>query len=237
MHKIILFQIVSLMIFTGAEELKQTNHDELIDLATLIENNLLEVDHWEVIWKERLANEEAQEIINKLQDRSLVTIKEDENVIKYLFEVFQKNDNVSLQFQLILPKQSNMRSEFIAVLKGDTWDSQIKELYNVQQKKINDLFTFSSDKYTCIKTKESVIIDIGVFLEKVENNLNLLHKSTQSDSVNISTHKKIIYGYTALWEQKLLIDDRPQNIQIVEKQVDKDRSILTIGTPILVNEY
>ena len=237
MRKIILIQMVFLLFFTGTEELKLTKRDALIDLATLIENNSLEVDNWEVIWKERLARKEVPTIINKLKDRSLVTVKDNENVIKYLFETTQKKDNISLKFQLIIPKQTNVNPEFIAVFKGDSWDQQIMDIYKREEIKISDLFTYSSNKYTCIGTKENDIIEIRAFLDKMENNLNLLHRSTQFDTVNNSTHKKIIYGYTALWEQKFIINDRPQNVQIVEKHIDKDRSIVTIGTPILVNEY
>ena len=48
---------------------------------------------------------------------------------------------------------------------------------------------------------------------------------------------KVIYGYTPLWENKIIINNKQKNLQVAIEMDGKGSTEYIIGTPILINEY
>ncbi|MGM8211401.1 YwmB family TATA-box binding protein [Virgibacillus sp. W0430] len=230
--------ITSLIILFSSIGANQTpEQEELNYLASFILENNLDVAEWEVIYKDKRKVKTVQKLVRKIKDSHLVTVSENENTIKYVIEDRNKTETFNVQYSVLISKQATSYAEVHAVISGTSWNNAVRDAYRSFSQTKNKFFTRTSQKFTCIKTKDSGIIEIGVLLTNLDDKLNLLHIATQTDTVEDSTHKNIIYGYTPLWEQKMLINSKPLNIQIVEKEADENQSNLTIGTPILVNEY
>src|SRR5699024_1772233 len=98
-------------------------------------------------------------------------------------------------------------------------------------------FTEKSHVYTCLTIENGVIISSDNFLEKMIKNFNLSNVTTQIDKVSKKVHKKVIYGYTPIWDKKLMIKDEPMNLQVVIDGDDTEERKVIIGTPVLINEY
>ncbi|MGM8364791.1 YwmB family TATA-box binding protein [Virgibacillus sp. W0181] len=236
MKNTILFTAFIFLLITSTGTAQPIERDELILIATFLMEHKQDIAEWEVIVKEKISNEKAHNLLKELKDSHLVTVTEDENVIKYVIGDTNKGEPFSVYYNVIIPKQRD-HAEIVAVINGDYWDHTVLEKYRSYMQTNIAVFTQSSQLFTCLKTTDSGIMDISVLLDSLQNNFNLLHMSTQTDTVENSTHKKLIYGYTPLWETKIPIKNSPVNIQIVEKGAGPDQSNLTIGTPILVNEY
>lgn len=236
MKKIFGFMICVFFLFTSIGAAQTVEEDELIQLATVIEENNLAIENWEVMFKRKSSKKYTLSLLEQLKNSYLVTVTEDENKLKYVVNEKEKNNAFSVQYNVLITKQSN-KSEIITVIKGSNWNRFIMEAYQSFVQTKNEMFTQTSQKYTCLETKDSGIIDVGLLLKNIKEQLNLSHIVTQTDTVEQSVHKNLLYGYTPLWDQKIWIDTKPMNVQIVEKAAGLNQSNLTIGTPILVNEY
>src|SRR5699024_90399 len=128
-------------------------------------------------------------------------------------------------------------AEIIAVISGENWDERIKKRYvstiNALPEK---MFTNQAHEFACLTTHTNGKMSSDDFLETYKQDLNIEQVSTQTDNVQHSTVKKIIYGYTPLWKQSINIENEALNVQIAVSG-NKGNTKLTIGTPILINEY
>ncbi|SET65802.1 TATA-box binding [Oceanobacillus limi] len=235
MRKIVLISVFILCI-TNNVVAQESYQDELIDIATIVLENDMSVDSWQVIIKEKMNKDQIGLLVDELKDSYLVTRTEDENSIKYSFEDVHKNGVVYERFNAILPKNTSHNAELIAVLEGDSWNSKIEDNY---QEKINwiqkQYFTKSAQIYPCLTTSDNAIINSDYFLSNFTEKMDVKHIQEQTDTE--LADRKIIYGYTSQWGRKMTIVDKPVNVQIVVENMDEHNKSYTIGTPILINEY
>ncbi|WP_099159408.1 YwmB family TATA-box binding protein [Virgibacillus ndiopensis] len=228
---------ILLLLFT-TRALAHTNHDEMIDLATLVEESNLTIDEWQVTIKEQIDRNGIQYKIKQLRNSYLVSTSEDENVIKYSFSDVHKTSEVNETYKVIIPKNKSYKAEIIGVLSGEVWSNSIKKNY---QKKLSlmleQFFTQSAKKFACLTTISNDTISSDYFLNELKQKLNLQHISTQYDSIQNSMHEKIIYGYTPLWKQQITVMDKPMNVQLAVRAGKNESTKFTIGTPILITEY
>lgn len=216
----------------------QNDHDEMTQLADIAMESDLEVDHWQVTIKENMDKDSVLKYIKDLKNSYLDSYSEDENTIEYSFRDVQKNSGIVESYNIIIPKNSNYQPELVAVITGQNWNENIENTYLDLQKRIfRHYFTENALKFTCLTTVSSGTISNVYLVDLLKEQLNLQFITTQTDNIEKSMHKKMIYGYTDLWSQKFNILGNPVNVNIVITNTTNKETKVTIGTPILITEY
>lgn len=215
-----------------------TADDEIVDLASVVLENNLAVEDWQVTIKEQVTRAKADKLVQQLKNSYLASTTNDVNVIKYSFSDAQKQKSVVESFKVIVPKNANYKAEVIAVIRGDYWDQSIKQAYYSTINALPEsLFTKQAKEFACLTTESNGTISSDDFLKAFMNELKVKQILTQTDNINHSTVGKIIYGYTPLWNQEISIMDKTMNIQLAMNENENGDTTFTIGTPILITEY
>lgn len=239
MKKMIAFLILILVLTTGATS-GDVQHDEMIDMAVMVTENDMSVDHWQVTIKEQMSADRIKQLVQLFQgkDSYLASRKEDENSINYLFRHSHKQGDIFETYSVIVPKNDLYKAQFIMIMKGEFWNKSVKEKYlNTMNSMKEKLFTVNSTKFACLTTSTDDIMKGVYFLNKLKESWNMQYIRKQTDNVEDSTLKKIVYGYTPMWNQKITMRDKPMNFQAAIKNDENGDMELTIGTPILITEY
>ncbi|MFC4024975.1 YwmB family TATA-box binding protein [Oceanobacillus longus] len=230
--------LVLLLFITAKPMVNGMERDEMIDLAAFTLENKIAIENWQVTFKENIGKQKAERIVNEFKDSSLVTITEDDNVIKYLLRDVHKDVGLDVSYSVVIPKNQQFKAEIVVVVEGIQWNEQIQEDYVLIKRLIKDkFFTNSLKTFACLTTEDSGIMKTDVFVEEITNYFKLQHIVTQFDTIENSMHEKIIYGYTDLWKQSYFIEGAPMNLQIAVVMDDEMNLEYTIGTPILIHEY
>ncbi|GAA0436649.1 MAG: YwmB family TATA-box binding protein [Bacillota bacterium] len=238
MKKIFILSIMLLMITNNVAAKQSFNQKELVDLANYMMNNSAKVEDWQVTLKEAITREDSKHLVHELQTNFKPNFSEDKNKLKYSFSDALLPEGINVLYNVVIPKQKQYNAELIIVIKGKSWSKEIEKNYrNVLTTSLNAYFTEAVKKFACLTTKGNDIISGDYFLENMTNYFQVQQVKTQFDNVKNSTHKKIIYGYTPLWNQKISVDNTSMNLQIAIKDTGSDYPTYTIGTPILINEY
>lgn len=217
---------------------KTSTQDEMTKLADITIQSDIEIDQWQVTFKETMEKDRLQSIINKLENSYLDSYSENENVIKYTFRNVHKNAGIVESYNIIIPKNSTYKPELISVISGQNWSQTVKDRYlEIQKSTFQQYFTENATKFACLTTVSSGIIKSDGLVDLLKEKLQLEHLTTQIDNVEKSTNKKMIYGYTPLWEQNFNILGKPVNVNIAITNTTNGETKLTVGTPILINEY
>ncbi|WHX26015.1 YwmB family TATA-box binding protein [Virgibacillus halodenitrificans] len=232
--------LISILLFFITTETiaKQAYEDELTDIAnTVLENNLT-ITSWQTTIKQKIDRKKIDDLILDLNNRYLVTRKETEKSLNYSFESTHKSSEINEQYNVVIPKDNMYSIEFIVVIKGTKWSHETQEKYVRKLKKISDrYFNQTSKKFACLTTSNDGIIKGDYFLKDLTKKLHIQHVHTQYDNMVNSVHKKILYGYTPLWSEKIVVKNTPMNVQVAVKQHEDGTQTYMIGTPILINEY
>src|SRR5699024_6713904 len=211
---------------------------QIEDIAEIVLNNDLKIDEWEVTIKEKMDQDQAKNIINKLKKNFSLTEKENQNSIIYSFTNAQITSEIVERYNVIIPKKHNNKIEVLAVLTGDTWNNDVKTNYNQRYNWMTtELFTNLSRSYTCLTTEFNGIIDNDYFSSYIREILNVQNFKTQIDKNENSMLDTVVYGYTPLWSQKVTVKDIPMNLQMATIKDEIGAVKFILGTPILINEY
>ncbi|MGP4106149.1 YwmB family TATA-box binding protein [Virgibacillus sp. L01] len=239
MRNIVLMSIILLLITTGAAA-SPKQQEEMTALAAMLADSKMEVGDWEVTIKEQMSKDKVKMILEKLEEKNSHkdTGEEDENSIKYSFGYIHKNAKITETYNIVIPKDDMYQAQFIVVIEGKAWNESIKRDYlNIVETIQNDFFSEDSTKFACLTTTFSGKLGSVYFIKQMKEKLHLQSITEQTDSVEDSMLKKVVYGYTPLWDQKITIMDKPMNLQFAFKENENGKTKLTIGTPILITEY
>ncbi|SHG69333.1 YwmB family TATA-box binding protein [Ornithinibacillus halophilus] len=227
---IIIFIVSNTVLFQSSKT------DDLIDIASALESERVTIDNWEVTLKEKIGRSQLNELMNELKDSHKVTRDENKNSIQY--EVVNNIGELNTVIKAIFPKDNQYTSEFVVVLYSEVWNDEVKSSYVKELKNLEQTyFTKDVKKFSCITTTDDAIIKSDKFLSNLTNYLELRHIEKQTDNIQTSKQTEIIYAYSPLWRQSITIQDKPSNIQIVMEYAQNGSVQVTIGTPILINEY
>lgn len=239
MKKIVLMSIILLVITTGAAA-SPKQQEEMTALAAMLTDSNMEVGNWEVTMKEQMSKDKIKMLLGKLEAKNsqIDTGEEDENSIKYSFGYIHKNTNITETYNVVIPKDDKYQAQFNVVIEGKSWNKSIKKDYLNRVESIqDDFFSQDSTKFACLTTTLSGKIGSVYFIKRMKEKLHLQSITEQTDTVENSTLKKVVYGYTPLWDQQITIMDKPMNLQFAFKEKENGKTKLTIGTPILITEY
>jgi len=236
MRKIGLILGILLFFNTNSNATKITN-DELIDLNQIVMNDY-SIEKWSVVIKEKLTPKQLARIHGLLQEDYMIEVSEMKHSHKYSAQMTQKNGSIIETYSIVIPKNQQYSPEFTVSIEGKLWNKEMKEIYQERSKQIMDkFFTNKANRYTCVTaTSNDIMIGIN-FSKKIKRKLNLKNISKQFDTIEHSTNKKIIYGYTPIWDNNIKVLDQRLNIQMVFQSTDNGKSKIIIGTPILISEY
>lgn len=217
----------------------ESDNDPLLTFTEIADEHQLSLTNWEVSLKETQIVDDVQTYVNTLRKTYKLTRNQDENSIRYLIEdKFATKESITVQYSIIISKQSPNEIVIVAVIKGDSWSAEIKQNYlTLKENIIKDIFTSKVREFTCIEMIENDTIENRVVIEPFLSSLKLENVNKQYDNVQKTGLKKIIYGYTPLWDEKFILKGEPLNLQIAIIELKNGKKSYKIGTPILINEY
>lgn len=235
MKKMLLISV--LFMFTSVASVQGKTVSEIEQLADFVTNQQLPVKEWQVITKEKMTENSINEILKDLKNSYKASRMENENIIKFQFRDTHKERSVNVTYNVMLPKKKESYPELTMVVEGSAWNQDIKSEFHHVFHSISTKY-FSSNKriFSWLKTETGGIIHNGVFEKELINFFNLQHIKTQLDTTT-NIERKYIYGYTEKWDEKITIEDIPVNVQIAITHEKKGHPEVTLGTPILINEY
>ncbi|GAA0436420.1 hypothetical protein GCM10008983_11380 [Lentibacillus halophilus] len=216
-----------------------STNNKMEKLEAAVSQAGLEADRWQVTVKEQIDRKTLKGYVQQLQEKTdyNASSTESDNSVKYTFEYGQKEEPVFGLYKVVIPKNRAHQAEFIAVIKGKQWNSQVKQVYHSRLKNVkNTYFSGNSTTFVCLTASIDGNIDGVYFFNKLKKTMNLSMIQTQTDNVKTSNVKKIVYGHSTLWNKDLIMN-KPMNVQMVLKNKTTGKSALTIGTPILITEY
>ncbi|WP_068673766.1 YwmB family TATA-box binding protein [Oceanobacillus sp. Castelsardo] len=235
MKRMLLISI--LFMITSVASVQGKGISEIEQLADFVTDQQLPVKEWQVITKEKLNGSSINKILNELKNSYKGSRIENENIIKFQFRDTHKGKSVNVTYNVILPKMKESYPELTVVIEGNTWNQEIKSEYqSVIHSILSKYFTSNKRIFSWLKTESGGIIHNGVFEKELMNFLNLQHTKTQLDTTT-NIERKYIYGYTEKWDEKITIEEIPTNVQIAITQEKNGHTEVTLGTPILINEY
>lgn len=212
--------------------------DELVKLATLMTDSNLNVNEWTVTIKEKIPDEQRAEFIHILKKDHQWTTKKNDNTTKFIARSTDHDEDISITYQILTPKEKQYKTELIVTMSGASWSESVGKHYLENIEKISsNYFTEIASTYTCLSTRNDAIINSDRIIDTFVQELDLKYVSTQNDTMKQITSKKIIYGYTDLWTNEIVMDGSPLNIQMVINHTENEKEKIMIGTPILINEY
>lgn len=233
-----IYLFVLLLILPSANPEQTSQDHEMIQLAKAFESNGLSVSEWNVTIKEQMKQNRAKEIIDQLSEQLDIKETNDEGSKKYRVQENVEDTDMDVQYTIVLPDDDRYKSEFIVRINGNEWNEKNKNTYirYIEDLK-DDMFTERSQTFTCLTAGiHDKLIDVN-FADMLQEALEANIITKQTDSIEDSMIKKIVYGYTPLWDEEITIDDEPINFQFVIKRKANDGLSITAGTPILINEY
>lgn len=215
------------------------DNDPLLTFIEIADESQLNLKNWEVTLKETQTVDNVQTYVKDLRKTYKMTMNQDENSIRYLMEdKSQTIENLTVQYNIIISKQSPSEIMLIAVIKGDSWSAEIKQNYLTLKEDIEkDIFTSKVREFTCLELIENDTIKNRVVIEPFLSPLKLEIVKEQYNKEQKTGLKKIIYGYTPLWNEKIVLEGNPINLQIAIIELENGKKSYKIGTPILINEY
>lgn len=238
MKKLFFIMILAFVaIITSAWSAKQEQSRELLDMVTLANEINMDINGWSVTFKESLPKDEIYSIIEKIEQYGSLEKSTMQHGEKYFTKNAHKTAGLIESFIMIVPSNGD-DAELIVELKGEHWD---KNTYNQIQKRINGilktLFTTNVKSFACLQASSNDMIDVGKFSTKLKRDFNIKSLTEQDENLKDDVNKKIYYGYIPKWSARMVIAEQEMNMQAVITNTNDGRSKLTIGTPILLNEY
>lgn len=226
------------LLFSSVKTAAITPEDDLERLATIVINSQLEIDMWQVTIKEKMPINKVGKIMKQLEETHTLTVENTKDFIKYTLH----NNNIEIiseAVEIIIEHTNNVEyAHFNAIIEGSDWNNNILAIYQNRILSLNrHFFSEISRKYICLSTTNNAIIKGVDFIKQINDELDVIHKSTQLDTESYSTYEQIVYGYSPLLKETIQVEHKPMNLQIVTKQIKNNQTKLTIGTPILLNEY
>lgn len=238
MRLLILSLFILVLILPSTNMAQVDNQDVLIQLANDFRENDVSISEWNVTFKEQISREHATHTIHKLEKDFTVTESDDENSKKYHVTNTHKATKSDVTYIVIVPKNAHYASELIVSINGHKWDKSMSQAYYKQMESLrSEYFTKQSKTFACITGKVHGTISSVYFMDRIQEKYHINMLSKQTDSVENPVIKEIRYGYTPLWNEEITIDGNPINFQFVIKRATGDALEITVGTPILINEY
>jgi len=238
MKKLIFILIlICVAMVTAAWSEKQDQSHELLDMATLAEGMNMDIYGWSITLKESLPKDEIYSIIEKIEQYAKLEKSITQQSDKYFTKNAHKTAGLIESFIMIVPSNGD-DAELIVELKGENWEKRTyNQIKNRKAEIIKTFFTTNVKSFACLQASNNDMINVDVFSTKLKRDFNIKSLTEQDENLKDDVNKKIYYGYIPKWSARMVIAEQEMNMQAVITNTNDGRSKLTIGTPILLNEY
>lgn len=207
-------------------------------IAQVAEEENLNIKYWQVLMDEKIPRGEFDELMNILESNYSITTLKENNTIKYTMKETDKGIGMNHTFHAVIPSDNLEDVTLQLVIKGTHWDEQTKHRYKDLTKTLQYDYSIQFGRtFTCLKLVDNAIINDGSYDERILKKLNIKNLNEQYDNVHKSTYIAEYYGYTPLWDEKIVVNDEKINVQMVIKETENNHTEIIIGTPIVLNEY
>lgn len=235
MKKLGIILIIFLFI---SPETPQNDYYELVDIATIIHDQELQLEEWVVTLKEKVTLKQVENHMTTFKKISNVKYTEYKHVSKYVINEDYNDVDINVTYEISIPKDPHYAPELVVIMKGTSiMPVALSEYKEILKHVRNQFFTNNYMLFTCLTASKNGKIANDDFLKKLSNTLDLMYVSTQTDEKNADFNQEIIYGYTPKWKNEMTIENKPLNIQLVIQRHDDEKQKVIIGTPLLITEY
>ncbi|WP_182199852.1 YwmB family TATA-box binding protein [Paraliobacillus salinarum] len=236
-QKVWLLVCIGLIIITSQIHAMSENNrliEELKQLETIFQSNDQEATHWQIQLRETInTNDLNQKVkqINQIFSNATVQIEETNHAKKFTWDG-QKSPTFNETIMIVEGKNTSSTDIIyvIEVNEKTTVDEFIQksQIYHLAE----TIFTNEVKKFAWTKIIVDDMIESVCFFDKIKEVLQVqeVHTMNEKDFTVFS-------GYTEQWDTSIPSIDNQMNIQMAARQVAGDKTIITIGTPILTTEY
>lgn len=232
----VLFFIFLSLFFQYDQMTQPSFTNELTEMAQAVQKQNLNIYEWDITYRDKVNKSLVYKITETLKTKEK-DIQKYKDYVKYIFTEKDNQKEVTTVYNIVVPHKTEQADVTITV-SGENLDGY-NQINFIQEKieTVNKFLTNSPSIFTCLSAKDSGIIESGISTKNIMDELNVLHRLTQFDKHVESKYKKEIYGYQSNWNEQIIIDHSPINVQIVLERDKNKRNLITIGTPIILNEY
>src|SRR5699024_8154772 len=164
-----------------------------------------EVEAWNVIYKEKIQINSLHDIIEIVNKKGNVKRTETTQSIKYSLIHTQKKEHITETYEVVLSKKTQQDQATVSV-EGIHSDAIRSEAFiNTKHCRKRKMFTKAEKKYVCMKSNSNDIIDESKIIEKLNKTLHFEAKVTQNADITTNINKKLIYGYSPIWDSYFTI--------------------------------
>ncbi|WP_058308690.1 YwmB family TATA-box binding protein [Gracilibacillus massiliensis] len=204
---------------------------EIDDMIDIIDQQQLNLSNLQTTIKETKKINDITSFEKKLRGYQLNMVENDSH-IKYQSNT-QERGGINETVLIVRTSSEKNNYQVIYTISSSDTTTEVLDIYKSRLETItNDLFTGKAQSFSCVEAWKNGIIDIVCFIEFVKKSLDM----TIIDEIKES-HFYTWTGFTPKWDQKLIQDTEEFNLQIAVREGVGDRTTVTIGTPILINEY
>ena len=174
--------------------------------------------------------------VKELREKYIVITEEKEQAIKYHLRSDAK-EGTEHDIYAVIPKGTDIINLQI-VYNGKEWNDKIALNMTKTIKKLKKHLQFDDDGiFTCVKLNFDGIMNLGLSVEKLMDNLKIVHTKEFEDNVENTIYGKTFYGYSPLFNQSIEVADEEMNFQLTTRNVTNNKKQVIIGTPLILNEY
>lgn len=230
--------ILCLFLLSGSIHAKTSPNDihQLQHIHAILGQNNDQME-WKVTIKDSLRVEEAKNVVKNVENRHLVTSTYEENEIQYMMDI-NEFKNMDIQVHVHHYKDEE-QAEIIINIHGSKWNGEVAQTYNAFVAHIKDFYiTQKAHVFACLSSTYSATISPNQLEKQIIHGLSLQHVSKGTDPLTDPQKQIDFSGYSPYMEQTIrLANDKEFNVQVVIKKMDREGFLVTIGTPILIDEY
>src|SRR5690625_910952 len=209
MRTLILLLLISIIIqLEGKSQFKTSNLDPLIDIVQAVEKKHLNIDEWEIVYRDNINNDKKKRLTSFLTNQNETTVKVKDDYLIYELTQPIKTINGHIVYQLTTANRYEDISNVTIKLTGKRYfqNETLQEIIQTLHK-FNHFLTHSPTIFTCLTARNDDIIIDGISNQKIAGHLNTLHSFTQFDENIKSKYVEETYGYNPQWEEVLLIEN------------------------------
>ncbi|MCI1881127.1 MAG: YwmB family TATA-box binding protein [Sporolactobacillus sp.] len=179
---------------------------------------------------ERFAEKERKQFA----DYSWKAIKRNDGVVSWIGRTAEKGETTDRFTIAAYPQGNRFRSVLLYQVRGESFDEQKwpSQRKNLRQA-ITEIFHGQETIFSCVRALRHDTMGLGL-LEEGDRYLKLfsaapVERLSEKTFVSLS-------AYTKAWNNNVNSGNRKMNIQVALRR-DGDRTMITIGSPIITLEY
>lgn len=212
--------------------------DELMDLIQVAEVNNLSIIEWQIIYKAEVSDSELEKILEIISKNENTSSNKKEDYQVYTLTEREESPSLVIRYKILAANKPQNKSKIIITITSEeTSKKAINHQNKISNSKIIKNITSELYIYTCLKAEKNDIMKKMNLEESIIKSFNLQNIQRYNDYLRNEINVTEIYGYNKKWNEFLVVDNKPINLQFVLLERATGEEEIIIGTPILIHEY